>query len=155
MKSHVLNWLQTRWALSLSRFWFVITYHLGCQQRKSNALPHYSYLVPKEGDVAYEQQCDVILTLEHLWFRTLLITPSDKTFLHRIHEDLKKHPLVVNIQSQLKNQHQIFFFLVIMSSLSLKWFVILWWSFVCSRWPCSTSRFQGYAWCFSYKPLWI
>jgi len=107
MIARVLNRLQTRWALSLSQFWFVITYHLGCQWGKSNALSHHSYLAPKEGDVAYEQQCDVIIKSKHLWFRALLVTFDDKTLFHQIHENLKKHPLVVDIQRQLKNQHQI------------------------------------------------
>jgi len=64
--THVLNRRQAQWALSLSRFQFVITYHLGCQQRKHDVLSRCLYFVPKEGDVAYEQQCDVIIRPKHL-----------------------------------------------------------------------------------------
>ncbi len=64
MTTHVLNGHQARWALSLFRFQFVVTYHLGCQQRKLDELFYCSYFRPKEGDIAYKQQCDVILKLE-------------------------------------------------------------------------------------------
>jgi hypothetical protein len=37
----------------------------------------------------------------------LLIIPNDKTFFHQICEDLKKDPFIVDIQNQLRNQHQI------------------------------------------------
>jgi hypothetical protein len=59
----------------------MITYHLGQQQGKQNALSYCSYFTPKEGDAAYDQQCDTILKLENLWLQTLLITPNDKTLL--------------------------------------------------------------------------
>jgi hypothetical protein len=64
--------------------------------------------MPKEGNVAYnEQQCDVILKPKHLWLQALSVTFNNKNFLHQIHEDLKRNPLVVDIQNQIKNQHQI------------------------------------------------
>jgi hypothetical protein len=44
--------------------------------------------MPKEGDVTYEQQCDVILKLEHLWFQALSITPKNQTPIKCIHENL-------------------------------------------------------------------
>jgi hypothetical protein len=61
----VLNRCQVQWALSLFRFQFVIIYHLGCQQRKLDVLSCRSYLVPKEGHAAYEQECDVIFKPKH------------------------------------------------------------------------------------------
>jgi len=36
------------------------------QQKTPNELSHRSYLVPKEGDAAYNQQCDTIFKLENL-----------------------------------------------------------------------------------------
>jgi hypothetical protein len=36
-----------------------------------------------------------------------LIIPNDKTFLHQIQKDLEKDFFVVDIQNQLRNQHQI------------------------------------------------
>jgi hypothetical protein len=47
-------------------FRFVITYCLQWQQGTPNELSHRSYLVPKEGDAAYNQQCDTIFKLENL-----------------------------------------------------------------------------------------
>jgi hypothetical protein len=40
----------------------------------------------------------------------LLIIPDDITFFCQIHEDLKKHPLVIGIQNQLRSRHQIYDF---------------------------------------------
>jgi hypothetical protein len=37
----------------------------------------------------------------------LLVIPNEKTIFYQICEDLKKNPLIVDIQNQLKNQHQI------------------------------------------------
>jgi hypothetical protein len=55
MIAHVLNQCQVQWALSLSRFWFIIRYRPGRQQRKLNAIFYHSYLAFKEGNVVYEQ----------------------------------------------------------------------------------------------------
>ncbi len=66
MTTCVLNQRQAKWALSLFRFQFVITYCLGRHQGKLDAFSHHSYLTPKEGDVTYEQQCDAIFKLEYL-----------------------------------------------------------------------------------------
>lgn len=62
----VLNQYQVCWALFLFQFPFVITYCLRHHQRKLYALPRHLYFAPKEGDETYNQQCDVILKLEHL-----------------------------------------------------------------------------------------
>jgi hypothetical protein len=37
----------------------------------------------------------------------LSVIPDDKTFFHQICEDLKKDHVIVDIQNQLRNQHQI------------------------------------------------
>jgi 4-hydroxybenzoate polyprenyltransferase len=49
MIARVLNWHQPWWALSLSSFWFMITYHSWQQQGKLDVLSCHSYLVLKEG----------------------------------------------------------------------------------------------------------
>jgi hypothetical protein len=85
----VLNWHQVQWTFSLFRFQFVITYCLGHQQGKLDALSHHSYFMPKEGHVAYEQQCDVTLKLEHFWLQVLSIIIDDTTLLCQTHENLK------------------------------------------------------------------
>jgi len=107
MTTHVLNGHQARWTLSLFWFHFVITYHLGCQQRELDALFCCSYFMPKERDIAYKQQCDVILKLEHFWLYVLLVIPNDTTFFCQIYENLKKDPFVIGIQGQLRNHHQV------------------------------------------------
>jgi hypothetical protein len=66
LTTRVLNQCQAQWALSLSQFRFVITYHFGHQQGKLDTLSYCSYFAPKEKDVVYEQQCDVIFKLELL-----------------------------------------------------------------------------------------
>jgi hypothetical protein len=63
--------------------------------------------MPKEGDVAYEQQCDMIFKLKHFRLQLLLLIFYDTTFFCQIREDLKKNPLVIVIQSQLKSHQQV------------------------------------------------
>jgi hypothetical protein len=40
-------------------------------------------------------------------FSTLLVILDDATFFCQIHENLKNDPLVIGIQGQLRNHHQI------------------------------------------------
>jgi hypothetical protein len=63
--------------------------------------------VPKEGNVTYNQQCDVILKPKDLWFELLLVTHDEKIFFCQICEYLEKDPLAIGIKGQLKNQNQI------------------------------------------------
>jgi hypothetical protein len=63
--------------------------------------------VPKEGNVTYEQQHDVIFKLKYFQLHALLIIFYDTTFFCQICEDLKKGPLVIGIQGQSRNHHQI------------------------------------------------
>ena len=64
MSAKVLNRRQARWSISLSRFNFVITYRPGAKQVRSDALSRRAYLAPKEGDVAYDQQQQILLKPE-------------------------------------------------------------------------------------------
>ncbi len=59
--------------------------------------------MPKEGDVAYNQQSDTIFKPKNLWLQALLITLEDKTFFQRIIEDLVNDSLVVIFKSHWKN----------------------------------------------------
>jgi hypothetical protein len=61
----------------------------------------------KEGDAAYEQQCDIIFKPKHLQLQVLSVILNDTTFFCQICEDLKKDPLVIVIQSQFRSHHQI------------------------------------------------
>jgi hypothetical protein len=63
--------------------------------------------VLNEGNVAYQQQCDVILKPKRLQFQVLSIIPNDITFFCQICEDLKTNPLIINIQRKLKCHHQV------------------------------------------------
>jgi hypothetical protein len=65
MAARILNRRQARWNMSLSQFDFVITYRPGKQQGLSNALSRRSYLAPKEGEAAYEQQRTTLLKLSN------------------------------------------------------------------------------------------
>jgi hypothetical protein len=58
--------------------------------------------MPKEGDVTYEQQCDVILKLEHLWFQALSITPKNQTPIKCIHENLINDSFTIMILNRSK-----------------------------------------------------
>jgi len=95
MTTRVLNQHQVRWALSLSQFWFMITYRRRRQQGKPNALSRHLYLTFKKGDDAYDHQCDTILKPKNLWLQTLSIILKDKTFLQCIHEHLINDFLIV------------------------------------------------------------
>jgi hypothetical protein len=66
MTARVLNCRQAYWNMSLSQFDFVITYRPKKQQGLFNALFSRSYLVPREGEVAYEQQQTTLLKAEQL-----------------------------------------------------------------------------------------
>ncbi len=54
------------------------------KERKLDTLSNHSYLTPKEGNKAYDQQCDIIFKLEHLWFQTLRVTLDDKPFFSNL-----------------------------------------------------------------------
>jgi len=64
---------------------------------------HCLYLVPKEGDAAYDQQCDTILKPKNLWIQALLVTFEDKTFFQRIHEDLVNDFFATTVKNHRKN----------------------------------------------------
>jgi hypothetical protein len=83
MTARVLNRRQARWNMSLSRFDFVITYRPGKQQGLSDALSRRSYLAPKAGEAAFDQQCTTLLKPEH--FRICAIVgPIDTDFLDQV-----------------------------------------------------------------------
>ena len=83
MTARVLNRRQARWNMSLSRFDFVITYRPGKQQGLSDALSRRSYLAPKAGEAAFDQQCTTLLKPEH--FRICaVVVPIDTDFLDQV-----------------------------------------------------------------------
>ena len=104
MSARVLNRRQARWSISLSRFNFAITYRLGSQQGKSDALSRRSYFAPKEGDAAYDQQHTTLLKPEQLLLRTLHTTTStDSPFIQEIRVSMSSDPLALKIKQQFAN----------------------------------------------------
>jgi len=83
ISARVLNRRQARWNMSLSKFDFVITYRPGKQQGLSNALLRRSYLAPKAGEAAFDQQCTTLLKPEQFKIRTTVI-PVDVDFLNEV-----------------------------------------------------------------------
>ena len=67
----------------LSRFDFVIIYRPGKQQGLSNALSRRSYLAPKAGEAAFDQQCTTLLKPEQFKIRTAVIS-IDVDFLNEV-----------------------------------------------------------------------
>jgi hypothetical protein len=66
---------------------------------QSDALSRRSYLAPKEGDIAYDQQHFVHLKLERLLHRIVYTTPSmDPIFLKDICISLLSHLLVLKFK---------------------------------------------------------
>lgn len=53
MPTHVLNYYQVRWSMSMSRFKFDVTYWLKKQQGLLNALSKCFHLVRKEKEEAF------------------------------------------------------------------------------------------------------
>ena len=104
MSSRVLNRRQARWSISLSRFDFVITYRPGSQQGKSDALSRRSYLAPKEGDAAYDQQHTALLKPKQLLLRALhTTTPTDSPLIKEIRVSMTSDPLALKIKQQIAN----------------------------------------------------
>ena len=99
MSTCVLNWRQTRWNMSLSRFDFGIVHRHVKQQGLSDALFRHSNLIPKEREAAYDQQRTILLKLECLCLRTTHVSTSvNTTFLMEIRAASVKDPLVLDIQ---------------------------------------------------------
>ena len=71
--------------MSLSQFDFVIIYRPGKQQRLSDALSRRSYLAPKAGEAAFDQQCTTLLKLECFCLcATIVPTSIDVNFLDQV-----------------------------------------------------------------------
>ena len=85
MSIRILNRRQARWNMSLSRFHFGIVHRSGKQQGLSNALSRCSNLIPKEEEVAYDQQRTTLLKPKRLCLQTTHVsTLIDTTFLEEI-----------------------------------------------------------------------
>ena len=98
----VLNCYQAHWNMSLSRFNFIITYWPGKQQGLFDALSKQSYLAPKEGEAAYEQQRTTLLKAEQTClYITTMSTLVDLLFLDQIRATSTMDPLVLDNNTQV------------------------------------------------------
>jgi hypothetical protein len=109
MTTCVLSRRQARWNISLSQFDFVITYQPGKQQRLFDALSRRSYLAPKEGETAYEQQQTTLLKAEKLRLHAATMsTPVDSSFLDQIRAASTLDLLVLDIKHRSDNNRKKF-----------------------------------------------
>ena len=102
MSARVLNRRQARWNMSLSRFDFVITYRPGKQQGLSDALSRRSYLAPKAGEAAFDQQCTTLLKPEHFRIRAAVV-PIDADFLDQIRTMTIEDSIALEIKKRADN----------------------------------------------------
>ena len=95
--------------MSLSRFDFIITYRPGKQQGLSDALSRRSYLAPREGEAAYDQQQTILLKPKQFHLRaTIMSVPMDPSFIDQICTTSSKDKLVLNIKNRPDNNHERF-----------------------------------------------
>lgn len=100
MSIKVLNQRQARWSISFLCFNFVITYRPGSKQIRSDALSRWTYLAPREGDGAYDQQKTTLIKPEQLQLKTVRTTTSmDASFLQDIRVSLKFDPLALKLEN--------------------------------------------------------
>ena len=69
--------------MSLLRFNFAVTYRPEKQQGLSDALSRRSYLAPKVGEEAFDQQCTTLLKPEKFKICTVIVS-IDTDFLDRV-----------------------------------------------------------------------
>ena len=97
MSARVLNRRQARWNMSLSRFDFIITYRPGKQQGLSDALSRRSYLAPKVGEAAFDQQCTTLLKPEQFSICTTVVA-IDNDFLDQVRAATVEDSVALDIQ---------------------------------------------------------
>ena len=102
MSVRILNRRQARWNMSLSRFDFVITYRPGKQQGLSDALSRRSYLAPRVGDAAFDQQYTTLLKPEHFQL-SAAITSIDTNFLNEVRAATIKDSMALDIKQRISD----------------------------------------------------
>ncbi len=128
----VLHIIPQQWPLLLiwlKKWWHIkiLDGHYQCLNFDLS-LCHHLYLALNEGDVTYDQQCDVILKLEQFWCWILSLTFDDKTFIFKFMGIWETNPFFIGIEKELMIQNQV---------------------------PCSTSSSLNHTWCFKYMLFWI
>ena len=78
-----------------------ITYCLGNQQGKADALSRRSYLAPHPGDPTFDNQKQVILDPAQLHATLIFYTPLGFGLIDTIREDLKTNVFALDILDQI------------------------------------------------------
>lgn len=104
----VLNRRQARWALLLAHFDFVIKYRPGSQQGKADALSRRSYLAPQSGELAFDQQKQVLLGPERLQAAPTFVfpAPENQEILDIIRKTTAQDPVAGDILHHLQSSQQ-------------------------------------------------
>ena len=96
------SWRQTQWAHFLTRFDFKITYRPGRHQGKADALSRRSYLAPRPGEPAFDNQKQVILGQTRLQATQVFGMPMDSHVIDKyIRESLKTDAFAQTILAQI------------------------------------------------------
>ena len=95
MSTQVLNQRQAKWSMSFSQFDIMITYYPSNLQGKPDALSHWSYLAPKEGDLILDQQKSIVLKPANFQLKALAMSSyDDASYFMEVQEALKDNPFV-------------------------------------------------------------
>ena len=97
----VLNRRQAQWAHFLTHFDFKITYRPRKHQGKADALSRRSYLAPRPGEPAFDNQKQVILGPARLQAAQVFDMPMDSDVINTIREDLKTDAFAQAILAQI------------------------------------------------------
>jgi transposase InsO family protein len=95
---------QMRWAQDLAKFNFVIKYRPGLQQGKPDALSRRSYMAPREGDLAYDQQRHVLLGPDklQLFASEVYTAPQGTLFFDNVRVALSSDELANDVRQHLQ-----------------------------------------------------
>ena len=82
--ARVLNRRKARWAQFLTLFNFKIILRPGKQQRKAYALSRHSYLAPRAGDPAFDNEKKILLGPSKIQATIVYVSPLDSSLLNSI-----------------------------------------------------------------------
>ena len=103
--ARVLNRRQARWAQFLTRFDFKIVFRPGKQQGKPDALSRRSYLAPRPGDPAFDNQKQILLGPSKLQATTVYATPLDSRLVDTIRQQLHSDDFAKDVSAHISPSH--------------------------------------------------
>ena len=95
--ARVLTRRQARWAQFLTRFEFKIIYRPGLQQGKADALSRRTYLAPRPGEAAFDDQQQILLGPARLQAVEVSDMPLDSNILNSIRQDIHTDPFAQEV----------------------------------------------------------